>query len=60
VLGQAGSQWSAQNLAIIPMTLATAAAAIFIRNSWIQALALVIQISGWIWYFTALQTSLSD
>jgi hypothetical protein len=60
VLGQAGSQWPAQNLVIIPMTLATATAAIFIRNAWVQAIALVIQIGGWIWYFTALQTALSE
>jgi hypothetical protein len=60
LLGEAGSQWSAQNLAIVPMTVATAAAAIFITNSWVQALALAVQILGWIWYFTALQTSLTD
>lgn len=60
LLGQAGSQWPAQNLVIIPMTLATAAAAIFIRNPWIQTLALVIQIAGWIWYFAALQAALSE
>lgn len=61
VLGQAAgvSQWSAQNLIIAPMTIATGVAAIFIRNRLVQILALVIQIGGWIWYFAALQTALS-
>lgn len=61
VLGQADgiSQWPAQNIVIVPMTLATGAAAIFIKQSWIQGPALAIQIGGWIWYFAALQTALS-
>ena len=61
-LGQANgiSQWPEQNLVIVPMALATTAAAIFIRQTWIQILALVIQISGWIWYFARLQSALSD
>ena len=61
VLGQAAgiSQWSAQNLVIVPMTGATAAAAIFIKNQWVQILALLVQIGGWIFYFAALQTALS-
>jgi hypothetical protein len=53
------SQWPAQNLVIVPMTLATGVAAIFIKRPWVQALALVIQIGGWIWYFAALQTALA-
>jgi hypothetical protein len=53
------SQWPAQNLVIVPMTLATGAAAIFIKRPWVQGLALVIQIGGWIWYFAALQTALA-
>ena len=53
------SQWPAQNLVIVPMTLATGVAAIFITRPWVQGLALVIQIGGWIWYFAALQTALS-
>jgi hypothetical protein len=62
VLGQAAgvSQWSAQNIAIVPMTIATGAAAIFIRNNVVQSLALAIQIGGWVWYFSALQTALSE
>ena len=61
VLGQAAgiSQWSAQNIVIVPMTIATGMAAIFIHSRWMQILALAIQIGGWIWYFAALQTALS-
>ncbi len=61
MLGQAvgASQWPAQNLVIAPMTIVTGLAAIFINSNWVQALALVIQIAGWIWYFAALQTALS-
>lgn len=61
VLGQAAgvSQWSAQNIVIAPMTIATGVAAIFINNNWVQSLALLIQIGGWIWYFAALQPALS-
>ena len=61
MLGQAAgaSQWSAQNIVIVPMTLATGVAAIFINSKGVQTLALVIQIGGWIWYFAALQTALS-
>jgi hypothetical protein len=60
-LGEANNilQWSAQNLVIVPMAVATTAAAIFIRQSWIQGLALAIQIGGWIWYFARLQSALS-
>ena len=62
ILGQAAgvSQWSAQNIVIVPMTIATGVAAIFISNRWVQILALAIQIGGWIWYFAALQTALSE
>lgn len=40
-LGQGGSasQWPAQNIVIIPMTIATATAAILIRHLWVQAFA---------------------
>src|SRR5262249_36479693 len=60
-LGQGGSavQWPAQNLVIIPMTIATGIAAIFIRKPWVQAFAVTIQILGWFWYFAKLQTALS-
>ena len=39
VLGQAAgaSQWSAQNIVIVPMTLATGVAAIFINSRWVQS-----------------------
>jgi hypothetical protein len=61
VLGQANgiSQWPAQNVVIVPMALATSVAAIFIQRSWVQSLALAIQIGGWIWYFARLQSALS-
>jgi hypothetical protein len=49
MLGQAAgvSQWSAQNIVTVPMTIATGAAAIFIKNRRVQILALAIQIGGW-------------
>jgi hypothetical protein len=61
VLGHANgiSQWTQQNVVIVPMAMATVVAAIFIEKSWVQSLALAIQIGGWIWYFVALQTALS-
>ncbi len=61
VLGGAGgaAQWSAQNIVIIPMTIATGIAAIFIRRKWVQAVAVVIQILGWLWYFAELQSALT-
>jgi hypothetical protein len=52
-------QWSAQNVVIVPMTIATALAAIFVRSRWVQACAVAIQILGWLWYFAALQGALS-
>jgi len=60
-LGQGGSgvQWPAQNLVIIPMTVATATAAVFIRTPWVQGLAVGIQILGWLVYFIGLQSALS-
>jgi hypothetical protein len=60
-LGQGGSavQWPAQNMVIVPMTLATGLAAIFIRQPWIQAAAVSIQITGWFLYFVKLQSGLS-
>lgn len=60
-LGQGGSatQWPAQNSVIVPMTVATALAAIFIRTQWVQAFAVAMQIVGWLWYFAKLQSALS-
>jgi hypothetical protein len=62
VLGQANGilRWSAQNSVIVPMALATSMAAIFIKQTWIQYLALAVQIGGWIWYFAFLQSALSE
>ena len=62
VLGQANGilQWSAQNMVIVPMALATSLAAIFIKQAWIQYLALAVQIGGWILYFAFLQPALSE
>ena len=61
LIGQANgiSQWPEQNIAIVPMALATTIAAIFIKRPWVQGLAAVIQIGGWIWYYAALQTPLA-
>ncbi len=61
VLGQANgiSQWSSQNAVIVPMALATSVAAVFIRQTGIQCLALVVQIAGWILYFAVLQPALA-
>ena len=60
-LGQGGSamQWPAQNKVIVPMTVVTSIAAIFIRKSSVQAIAVAIQILGWLWYFAKLQSALS-
>ncbi len=60
-LGQGASamQWPAQNYVIVPMAIATGIAAIFIRKSWIQAVAVAIQLLGWLWYFAKLQSGLS-
>lgn len=58
--GEPGSHWPVQNLAVIPATLAAAAAAIFIRNAWAQSLALVVHLGAWVWYFAALQGALSE
>jgi len=60
-LGHGGSaaQWPAQNLVIAPMTIATGIAALFIRTRWVQAVAVAIQILGWLWYFAKLQSALS-
>lgn len=59
-LGQtAGAeQWATQNLAMVPMALATSGA-IFIKRPRVQSLALIVQIAGWFWYFTAPQAPLS-
>jgi hypothetical protein len=62
LLGQANSilEWSTQNVVIVPMALATSVAAIFMKRSWVQSVALAIQIAGRIWYFARLQSALSD
>lgn len=57
--GASATQWPAQNSVIVPMTVATAIAAIFIRKLWVQAIAVAIQILGWLWYFAKLQSALS-
>jgi hypothetical protein len=61
-LGPGGSaiQWSTQNVAIVPMTIATVFAAIFIRTRWVQAAAVTIQILGWLWYFAKFQSALAE
>jgi hypothetical protein len=61
-LGQVNGilQWPVQNMVIVPMALATSVAAIFINRTWIQCLALAVQIGGWIVYFAFLQSALSE
>lgn len=60
-LGQGGTavQWPAQNMVIVPMTVATGLAAIFIQKKWLQAVAVSIQLMGWLVYFAKLQSGLS-
>jgi hypothetical protein len=60
VLGQASGagQWQAQNLAVIPMALAAALAAVFIRTRWVQVAALVVELAAWAVYFGVLQAPL--
>lgn len=53
-------QWSVQNIVIVPMAVVTSVAAIFIKQAWIQRLALTIQIVGWILYFAFFQSALSE
>ena len=62
VLGHANGilQWSAQNMVIVPMALATSVAAIFIKQTWIQCLAPAVQLGGWILYFAFLQSALAE
>ena len=57
--GSGAAQWPAQNTVIVPMAVTTGIAAIFIRKSWVQGCAVVVQILGWLWYFAALQSALS-
>jgi len=62
VLGQTNGilQWSAQNIVVVPMAAATSLAAIFVKQAWIQYLALAVKIGGWILYFAFLQQALSE
>jgi hypothetical protein len=53
-------QWTEQNFVIVPMAVSTSVAAIFIKKAWIQRLALIIQIGGWILYFASFQSALSE
>jgi hypothetical protein len=60
-LSQGGTsvQWSTQNMVIVPMTIATTVAAVFIGKPWVQGTAVVIQILGWLYYFARLQSGLT-
>jgi hypothetical protein len=42
------------------MALATSVAAIYIKQTWIQYVALAVQIGGWILYFAFFQSALSE
>jgi len=59
VQGGSAMQCPAQNIVIVPMTVATGIAAIFIRKKWVQVFAVAIQIVGWLWYFAKLQSARS-
>ena len=51
-------QWPAQNLAVIPMAIAAVFAAIFIQATWLQFVALSVELIAWAVYFTLLQSPL--
>lgn len=51
--------WATQNLAVIPMTVGTVAAAIFVSVAWVQYAGLLVQFAMWLWYFAALQPPLA-
>ena len=61
-LGPGGSamQWSAQDVAIVPMTLATVFVAIFIRTRSVPASAVAIRTLGRLWYFARFQSALAE
>jgi hypothetical protein len=48
-----------QNAACIPMLLAAATAAVFVRNRTVQVGALVVELAAWVWYYGALQNPLA-
>lgn len=59
LVGGGAAQWSDQNFVIIPMTIATGVAAIFIGRRWVKVVAVIIQIVGWLLYFAKFQSALS-
>lgn len=51
--------WVTQNQAVIPMTVATVTAAVFVSVTWVQYASLLVQFAMWLWYFAALQPPLA-
>jgi hypothetical protein len=52
------SEWSAQNLAVVPMVIAAALAAL-VRVRWVQIAMPIVIAAAWIFYFSFLQSALS-
>lgn len=56
--GSSSANWIASNEASWP-TLAASLAAALTGNRWVQALALVVTMAMWVWYFATLQSALA-
>jgi hypothetical protein len=50
-----GGEWLAQNLAVIPMVIAAVLAALFVRTTWVQFVAIGVELLSWGAYFVFLQ-----
>ncbi|MDB5677497.1 hypothetical protein [Sphingomonas bacterium] len=51
--------WVTQNYAVVPMALASLAAAVFASIRWVQTVAIVVIVAMWVWYFVALQPAMT-
>jgi hypothetical protein len=56
--GSGTQNWVGENVANWP-TIAACLAATVSRNRWVQALALVVILAVWVWYFVTLQSALT-
>ncbi len=56
--GSSTQNWVRENAANWP-TIAACVAATLSRNRWVQAVALIVILSVWVWYFVTLQSALS-
>ena len=50
--------WLDKSRAVLPLTLAAVAAAIFKQRA-VQACAVIVELAAWAWYFTSLQSTLT-